>query len=120
MLCHKRLSAKHQTPDCKKSNTYSVKGCFGSFHYAVSHYQRGGERENESCGLKSSSSVELRDASTSTTKRGASQAMSCAVARPQPPDSDVYLCVVLELIKHAGKSLQTYAFLDQGFPHIFL
>ena len=44
---------------------------------------------------------------------------SCAVARPQATDSDVYLCVVPVLIKYKGKSLRTYAFLYQGSTHTF-
>ena len=63
--------------------------------------------------------MESSNASTSATEENASQAMSCAVARPQATDSDVYLCVVSVLIKYKGKGLRTYAFLDQGSTHTF-
>ena len=36
-LCHKCLSSKHRTPECKRSKTCIVDGCTGSYHYTLLH-----------------------------------------------------------------------------------
>ena len=34
-LCHKRLSSKHRTPACKRTNTCRVDGCSEVFHHTL-------------------------------------------------------------------------------------
>ena len=36
-LCHKCLSARHRTPECKKNNTCSSSGCKGLYHHTLLH-----------------------------------------------------------------------------------
>ena len=109
-LCHKCLSSKHRTSECKRSNACEVAGCIGKFHHTLLHYT------NKETKPKSST---YQDKGTSTSETNS--ATSCTVVN-QPAvntEANVCLCVVPIIVQHDGKELATYAFLDQGSTHTF-
>ena len=109
-LCHKCLSSRHRTPDCKKTRTCSIEGCNGTFHHTLLHYSNETKQRHEP----------LQEKSTVSTQTGQEKTVGCAVMRPDPhSNSDVYLCVVPVVVSHNGKEVCTYAFLDQGSTHTF-
>ena len=109
-LCHKCLSSRHRTPDCKKTRTCSVEGCNGTFHHTLLHYSNETKQRDEP----------LQEKSTVSTQTGQEKTVGCAVMRPDPhSNSDVYLCAVPVVVSHNGKEVCTYAFLDQGSTHTF-
>ena len=109
-LCHKCLSSKHRTSECKRSDACEVEGCIGKFHHTLLHYT------NKETKPKSST---YQDKGTSTSETNS--ATSCTVVN-QPAvntETNVCLCVVPIIVQRDGKELATYAFLDQGSTHTF-
>ena len=112
-LCHKCLSARHRTPECKKNNTCSSSGCKGLYHHTLLH-----RPDKESKGKPKS-----RDISTSTTDVAAAAPVTCGFTKQDSSshscDPSVYLCIVPVKVAYGDKVVSTYAFLDQGSTHSF-
>ena len=111
-LCHKCLSSKHRTPECKRRNTCFVPGCKGSFHHTLLH-RTPSEEEGE---------VEKRDVSSSESVLE-SKTTKCHFTKQDSSNdsnSQVYLCVVPVKVTYGNKTLCTYAFLDQGSTNSFI
>ena len=68
-LCHKCFSARHRTPECKKTNACSIAGCNGSFHHTLLH-----RNDTESKGR-----FRKQDASTSTSDANIVAPVTCAL-----------------------------------------
>ena len=105
-LCHKCLSSRHRTPDCKRSGTHSKKKCIGQFHHTLLH-----KPENER-----KPQPNARDIGTSAADISA--LATCGLSQ-NSFHCEVYLCVVSIQVNHHGKVVFTYAFLDQGSTHSF-
>ena len=107
-LCHKCLSPKHRTPECKRKKPCEKCDCSKPFHHTLLHFPK-----SESKGKSS-----IVDVGTSTSECGKVGAFSAAckykLSRPS-----VYFCVVPVITEWQGKQTRTYAFLDQGFTHSF-
>ena len=112
-LCHKCLSSKHRTPECKRSKTCVVNGCTESYHHTLLH-----RPTNVSEGKPI-----IKDTETTMSEVVSEVPVTCGLAKSNTfkhfMNSRVYLCVVPVKVSYAGKVVTTYAFLDQGFTHSF-
>ena len=70
-LCHKCLSSKHCTPECKRSKTCIVDGCTGSYHHTLLH-----RPTNVSEGKPN-----IKDTETSMSVVGSEVPVTCGLAK---------------------------------------
>ena len=107
-LCHKCLSPKHRTPECKRKKPCEKGDCVKPFHHTLLHFPK-----SESKGKNSSVDVGLF-----TSESGKVEVFSSACKHKFSGPS-VYLRVVPVIIEWQGKQTKTYAFLDHGSTHYF-
>ena len=107
-LCHKCLSPKHRTPECKRKKPCEKCGCAKPFHHTLLHFPKSE--------LKGKSSTV--DVGTSTSECGKVGAVS-STCKYNLSGSNVYHCVAPVIIERQGKQTRTYAFLDQVYTHSF-
>ena len=105
-LCHKCLSSKHKTRECKRSKLCSVTGCKG-FHHTLLH-KFATTKEHPP---KTSS----EDKAVVPVTCGFTKSDSCSIL----DNSHVYLCIVPVRVSFGENVVSTYAFLDQGSTHSF-
>ena len=106
-LCHKRLSSKHKTRECKRSKLCSVTGCKGLYHHTLLH-KFATTKEHPP---KTSS----EDKAVVPVTCGFTKSESCS----NSDNSHVYLCIVPVRVSFGENVVSTYAFLDQGSTHSF-
>ena len=106
-LCHKCLSSKHKTRECKRSKLCSVTGCKGLYHHTLLH-KFATTKEHPP---KTSS----EDKAVVPVTCGFTKSESCSIS----DNSHVYLCIVPVRVSFGENVVSTYAFLDQGSTHSF-
>ena len=106
-LCHKCLSSKHKTRECKRSKLCSVTGCKGLYHHTLLH-KFATTKEHPP---KPSS----EDKAVVPVTCGFTKSESCSIS----DNSHVYLCIVPVRVSFGENVVSTYAFLDQGSTHSF-
>ena len=106
-LCHKCLSSKHKTRECKRSKLCSVTGCKGLYHHTLLH-KFATTKEHPP---KTSS----EDKAVVPVTCGFTKSESCS----NSDNSHVYLCIVPVRVSFGENVVSTYAFLDQGSTHSF-
>ena len=106
-LCHKCLSSKHKTRECKRSKLCSVTGCKGLYHHTLLH-KFAMTKEHPP---KTSS----EDKAVVPVTCGFTKSESCS----NSDNSHVYLCIVPVRVSFGENVVSTYAFLDQGSTHSF-
>ena len=106
-LCHKCLSSKHKTRECKRSKLCSVTGCKGLYHHTLLH-KFATTKEHPP---KTSS----EDQAVVPVTCGFTKSESCSIS----DNSHVYLCIVPVRVSFGENVVSTYAFLDQGSTHSF-
>ena len=106
-LCHKCLSSKHKTRECKRSKLCSVTGCKGLYHHTLLH-KFATTKEHPP---KTSS----EDKAVVPVTCGFTKSESCS----NSDNSHVYLCIVPVRVSFGENVVTTYAFLDQGSTHSF-
>ena len=116
-LCFKCLSSQHKTNVCKRTNTCSVPGCKGTYHHTLLHNPRPVKADAQvQVGRDTFEDAQL----TKEVEAGCSGNNSVAACSHDSNNSDgVYLCVVPVRVHCEGKTVLTYAFLDQGSTHSF-
>ena len=104
-LCHKCLSSKHKTRECKRSKLCSVTGCKGLYHHTLLH-KFATTKEHPP---KTSS----EDKAVVPVTCGFTESESCSIS----DNSHVYLCIVPVRVSFGENVVSTYALLDQGSTH---
>ena len=107
-LCHKCLSPKHRTLECKRKKPCQKCDCAKSFHHTLLHFPKS----------ELKGKISTVDVGTSTTECEKVEAFS-STRKYKLSGPSVYLCVVPVIIEWQGKQIKTYAFLDQGSTHSF-
>ena len=98
-LCHKCLSPKHRTPECKRKKPCEKCDCAKYFHHTLLHFPKSESKEK-------SSTVDVGTSTSECEKVGAfSSARKYKLSGP-----GVYLCVVPVIIEWQGKQIKTYTF----------
>ena len=106
-LCHKCLSSKHKTRECKRSKLCSVTGCKGLYHHTLLH-KFATTKEHPP-------KTSLEDKAVVPVTCGFTKSESCS----NSDNSHVYLCIVPVIVSFGENVVSTYAFLDQGSTHSF-
>ena len=106
-LCHKCLSSKHKTRECKRSKLCAVTGCKGLYHHTLLH-KFATTKEHPP---KTSS----EDKAVVPVTCGFTKSESCS----NSDNSHVYLCIVPVRVSFGENVVSTYAFLDQGSTQSF-
>ena len=116
-LCFKCLSSQHKTNACKHANTCSVPGCKGTYHHNFLLNPRPAKADAQvQVGRDTSEDAQL----TKEVETSCSSNTSVVACSHDSNNSDgVYLCVVSVQIQCEGKTVVTYAFLNQGLTHSF-
>ena len=111
-LCQKCLSSRHRTPDCKRDNPCSVKGCKGKFHHTLLHRYD----------IYTSEKRKPVDVDAATSTSDVDNNVVCSFANSNDcvkHSSNTYLCIVPVKVTYQHRTFTTYAFLDQGSTHSF-
>ena len=112
-LCYKRLSSKHKTGQCKRTNICKVQDCTGTFHHTLLHKPK--RSPNEQVLRDGSKDSKHKDVGCDKEEINDNHSVvTCAQL-----SNNVYRCVVRVLVYHGTIKVRTYAFLDQGSTHTF-
>ena len=111
-LCSKCRSCQHKTNVYKRANTCSVPRCKGTYYHTLLHNPRPAKADAQvQVGRNNSEDAQL----TKEVEMGCSSNTSVVACSHDSNNSDgVYLCVVPVQVQCEGKTVLTYAFLNQG------
>ena len=111
-LCYKCLRSTHRTNMCKRANTCTVSGCTGHYHLTLLLNSKA---------YRKVTPQRVDQESACDTQTASKDMEPCTSARLITYNNlsleGVYLCVVPVKVQHKGKTVLTYAFLDQGSTH---
>ena len=113
-LCYKCLSSRHRTSACKVIKTCTVPGCTGTYHNTLLHKFKPAEGLAQLQVEPLSTGDKHSPARVPETNSSETSVVACSHI-----SDGVYLCVVPVKVHCKGKTVRTYAFLDQGSTHSF-
>ena len=97
---------------CKRANTCTVTGCTGRYHHTLLHNPKA-SKEVTPQRVDQESACDTQTASKDMEPCTSASLITCNNLSLE----GVYLCVVPVKVQHEGKTVLTYAFLDQGSTH---
>ena len=97
---------------CKRANTCTVPGCTGRYHHTLLHNPKA-SKEVTPQRVDQESACDTQTASKDMEPCTSASLITCNNLSLE----GVYLCVVPVKVQHEGKTVLTYAFLDQGSTH---